>query len=101
MGTTSPSDKASAYDSSLRCPAGERESASLLKYFSMGPDGRYQLSLRVEFYDLFNRHFYNINGCAGTGTSVGPTGTYEQNFAIITGVTSDHRTGQFGVRFTF
>lgn len=92
----------SPYNTNLRCPAGERESASLVKSFGLGPDEKYQLSLRVEFYDLFNRHFYNINGCGGTPpTSVGPVGTFEQNFAAVTGVTSDHRTGQFGVRFTF
>lgn len=90
-----------AYDTNLRCPGSQRESASLVKSFAMGNDGRYQLSLRVEFYDLFNRHFYNINGCGGSSTTVGPTGTYEQNFAVVTGATSDHRTGQFGARFTF
>lgn len=100
-GNTVAFGQGGAYNTNLRCPGGERESASLLKYFSMGAEGKYQLSLRVEFYDLFNRHFYNINGCAGSSTSVGPVGTFEQNFAIVTGVTSDHRTGQFGARFTF
>ena len=93
--------KNGAYDSQLRCPGGQRESASVVKGFSMGSDGQYQLSLRVEFYNLFNRHFYNINGCGGTSTTVGPPGSYETTFGTVTGVTSDHRTGQFGVRFTF
>jgi len=91
----------SPYNTNLRCPGAERESASLVKGFTMGPDGRYQLSLRVEFYDLFNRHFYNINGCGGSSTSVGAPGSYEQSFGIVTGADSSHRTGQFGVRFTF
>jgi len=100
-GNTVAFGKGGAYDGQLRCPGGERESASLVKGFTMGPDGRYQLSLRVEFYNLFNRHFYNISGCAGSSTSVGPPGSFEQTFGNITGVTSDHRTGQFGMRFTF
>ncbi len=52
-----------------------------MKYFSIGADGRYQLSLRVEFYNLFNRHYYSIHGCGGVGTNVG-----DGNFAAVTGV---------------
>jgi len=100
-GNTIAFGQGGAYNGNLRCPGAERESASLLKGFTMGTDGRYQLSLRLEMYNLFNRHFYNINGCAGTSTSVGQPGSFEQNFATVTGATSDHRTGQFGVRFTF
>jgi len=100
-GNTVAFGKGGAYDGQLRCPGGERESASLVKGFTMGPDGRYQLSLRVEFYNLFNRHFYNISGCGGGSTSVGPPGSFEKTFGQITGITSDHRTGQFGARFTF
>jgi hypothetical protein len=86
-----------AYDGALRCPGQANENASLLKYFSMGSDGRYQLSMRVEFYNLFNRHYYNILGCGGNpATNVG-----DSNFAAVTGVNSTQRTGQFGVRFTF
>jgi hypothetical protein len=85
-----------AYNTNLRCPGSANENASLLKYFSMGQEGRYQLSLRVEFYNLFNRHYYGILGCGGTGTNVG-----DSNFAAVTGVQDNPRTGQFGVRFTF
>lgn len=84
------------YNSALRCPGQSNENASVLKYFSMGADGRYQLSLRVEFYNLFNRHTYSILGCAGTHTNVG-----DSNFAAVTGVNSSPRTGQFGARLTF
>jgi hypothetical protein len=62
----------------------------------MGSDGQYQLSMRVEFYNLFNRHYYNILGCAGTQTNIG-----DGNFAAVTGVSSTQREGQFGLRFTF
>jgi len=68
----------------------------LLKYLYFGEDGRYQLSMRVEFYNLFNRHTYHVIGCDGTVTSIG-----DANFAAVTGVNSSPRTGQFGVRFTF
>lgn len=85
-----------AYDGALRCPGQANENASVLKYFTMGSDGQYNLSLRVEFYNLFNRHYYAINGCGGTTTNIGDT-----NFAAVTGVNSTQRTGQFGVRFTF
>lgn len=85
-----------AYDGALRCPGQANEDASLLKYFTMGADGQYQLSMRVEFYNLFNRHYYAINGCGGTTTNVG-----DANFAAVTGVNSTQRTGQFGLRFTF
>jgi hypothetical protein len=82
----------------LRCPGHANENASVLKYFSMGAEGRYQLSLRVEFYNLLNRHQYAINGCSGTGPSnkVGAS-----NFGQITGILENPRSGQFGVRFTF
>ena len=85
-----------AYDGALRCPGQANENASLMKYFSMGSDGRYQLSMRVEFYNLFNRHYYAIKGCGGSQTKIG-----DANFAAVTGVNSTQRTGQFGVRFTF
>ena len=85
-----------AYSGDLRCPGQANENASLMKYFSMGTDGRYQLSMRVEFYNLFNRHYYNIQGCGGSQTNIG-----DANFAAVTGVNTTQRTGQFGLRFTF
>lgn len=85
-----------AYSGALRCPGQANENASLLKYFKMGSDGQYQLSARVEFYNLFNRHYYAINGCGGSQTNIG-----DGNFAAVTGVNSTQRTGQFGLRFTF
>jgi hypothetical protein len=85
-----------ATDGALRCPGDANEDASILKYFSFGSEGRYQLSMRVEFYNLFNRHYYSILGCGGSKTNVG-----DSNFADVTGVNTSPRTGQFGVRFTF
>jgi len=82
--------------SELRCPGGKSEDTSLLKYFPMGPDGQYKLSFRVEFFNVFNRHSYDINGCGGSRTTIG-----SDNFGQINGVNSNPRRGQFGFHFEF
>jgi hypothetical protein len=66
----------------------------------MGADGQYRLSFRVEFYNLFNRHYYNINGCGGTRAAI-PTSPGPNNFGQITGVNDNPRNGQFAIRFDF
>jgi hypothetical protein len=82
--------------SPLRCPGGANEDASILKYFSIGSDGQYKLSFRGEYFNLFNRHYYDINGCGGRKATIG-----QSNFGQIFGVNSDPRIGQFAVRLTF
>lgn len=82
--------------SDLRCPGYANENASILKGFSLGAEGRYQLQMRVEYYNLFNRHYYNINGCYGSKAVIG-----HSDFAQVTGINENPRNGQFGVRFTF
>jgi hypothetical protein len=82
--------------SSLRCPGQASENASLLKNFTMGPDGQYRLSFRTEFYNLFNRHYYSIIGCAGTTAAIGAS-----DFGEVLGVSSSPRQGQFAIRFDF
>lgn len=82
--------------SALRCPGQANEDASILKNFAMGSDGQYRLSLRTEFYNLFNRHYYYIQGCAGSRSSIGA-----DNFGEILGILSNPRQGQFGIRFEF
>ncbi len=74
------------------------KNASMLKYFSMGAEGRYQLSLRVEFYNLLNRHQYAINGCSGTGpqNKVGAS-----NFGQVTGIMETRETGSSGSALRF
>lgn len=64
------------------------EDASFLKYTSFGRDGRFKLSLRVEFYDLLNRHYFNDP----------VTDTTSPNFGYVTGVQGISRNGQFGAR---
>jgi len=63
----------------------------------MGSDGQYKLSFRTEFYNLFNRHYFGIQGCGG-GHAQASAG---QPLGFVTGVNSAPRTGQFAVRFTF
>jgi hypothetical protein len=82
--------------SALRCPGQANENTSLLKNFFMGSDGQYRLSFRTEFYNLFNRHYYNIQGCAGNIASIGAA-----NFGEILGVNDNPRQGQFAIRFDF
>ncbi|SPE23826.1 putative Cna B-type protein [Acidobacteriia bacterium SbA2] len=92
VGVLPPSPATSA----LRCPGQANENVSLLKNFTMGSDGQYRLSFRTEFYNLFNRHYYNIVGCAGSRASIGAS-----NFGQITGVADNPRNGQFAIRFDF
>lgn len=87
--------------SALRCPGQANENASLLKHVPFGSDGQYKLSFRVEFYNLFNRHYYNINGCGGNKSQIQPVGTQNNNFGQIFGVTDNPRSGQFAIRFDF
>ena len=82
--------------SELRCPGQANENASLLKNVPMGAEGQYRLSFRVEFYNVFNRHYYNINGCGGSRATVGT-----DNFGQIIGVNDNPRNGQFAIRFDF
>jgi hypothetical protein len=78
-----------AYYSQLRGFGYAEEDAGLMKYFPMGRDGRYKLSLRFEMYNLFNRHYF-----ADPNTSLGSA-----TFGMVTGTTGSPRQGQFGARF--
>jgi hypothetical protein len=68
--------------------AAPQESASLLKKTRFGEDNRYTLTLRAEFFDLFNRHYWDKPNLS-YGTAY---------FGHVTGV-SGNRTGQLGARF--
>ena len=82
--------------SELRCPGFANEDVNVLKDIRLGSDGQYRLSLRGSFFNVFNRHYYNINGCEGSRSSVG-----SPNFGQIFGVTDNPRIGEFSVRFEF
>lgn len=67
------------------------ENASLMKNTSFGQEGKYRLQLRVEFYNIFNRH-----------TFANPiTDLSSKEFGFVPGVNSTPRQGQFGARFEF
>ncbi len=68
--------------------AAPQENASLLKKTKFGSDGRYVVTLRAEFFDIFNRHYWdnpNTNFSSGY-------------FGHVAGVYGN-RTGQLGARF--
>lgn len=65
------------------------EDATLLKNTTFGEQGKYKLSFRVEFYNLFNRHYYSNPN----------TDITSPQFGYTTGVTGNGRNGQFGARF--
>lgn len=82
--------------SALRCPGQANENVTVLKNTLVGPEGRYRLSFRTDFYNLLNRHYYYIQGCDGTHASIGAS-----NFGEILGVLDNPRQGQFAVRLDF
>ena len=65
------------------------ENASLLKKTRFGADHRYVLTLRAEFFNLFNRHYWDA-----------PSTNYwdQSTFGHVLGVWGN-RTGQVGARF--
>lgn len=75
--------------SALRGFGSAKEDVSVMKTFSMGEDGRYRLSFRAEFYNIFNRHQF----------SDPETRLNSNAFGYVLGINSDPRQGQFGARF--
>jgi len=75
----------------LRGFGSANEDASILKYFSFGNEGRYKLSVRFEFYNIFNRH----------GFQDPITTTNDARFGYVPGISGSPRSGQFGARFTW
>ena len=83
-------------NSRLRCPGQESENSTLMKNNRVGPDGRFDVSFRLDFYNLLNRHFYDIQGCGGTRS-----GIQANNWGEINGVQDNPRQGQFAIRLDF
>ncbi|HVU45619.1 MAG TPA: TonB-dependent receptor, partial [Terracidiphilus sp.] len=92
---------ASPYTSRLRCPGQANENTSFLKNDRLGPEGKYNLSIRMDFYNLFNRHYYNIQGCGGVVSGIGSSDSQGPLFGRIMGVSDNPRTGQFAIRLDF
>ena len=83
-------------NSRLRCPGQANENSTFLKNNRVGPEGKYVISIRADFYNLLNRHYYNIEGCGGTHAAIGAA-----NFGEILGVQDNPRQGQFAIRLDF
>jgi hypothetical protein len=76
----------------LRNPGMATEDMSVHKATGFGPEERYKLTLRLEFFNVFNRH--------QAGSAV--TNMSDPNFGrVINYGGLGGRVGQFGARFTF
>jgi hypothetical protein len=87
------------------------ESMGFGRNFRMGKEGKYNLQLRAEFQNIFNRVFYSAPGVNGPGAAITPTtkpvisngvniGGYGY-IATVNGVGAQPRSGQAVMRFTF
>ena len=85
---------APGYLSQLRNPGVDSEDAGLSKAFRFANE-RYQLSLRFQMFNVFNRHTF-----AGPNTQIGSTDFGKLMPYDLNG-TPGPRVGQFGARFTF
>lgn len=80
------------FQAQLRNPGLATEDLGLHKAFAMGPEDRYNLSVRLEFFNLFNR-----DQLAGPDTNPA-----DSTFGQILGYGGlSGRVGQVGARFTF
>ncbi|MGD0735910.1 MAG: TonB-dependent receptor [Terracidiphilus sp.] len=80
------------FQSQVRNPGLATEDLGLHKTLAMGPDQRYNLTVRIEFFNVFNR-----NSLGGPDTNMADS-TFGQiiNYGGVGG-----RIGQVGARFTF
>lgn len=87
------------YIEQLRNPGLATEDISVHKAFNFGPENRYKLSFRMEFFNVFNRH--QVGG-PDTGLNDTDPDTKQNIFGKITDFGGlGGRQGQFGARFTF
>ena len=89
------------FQEQVRNPGTATEDLSVHKSFAVGADKRYNLTLRIEFFNLFNR-----DALAGPDTGLNDTktvgSTQIKDFGYINGYGGvGGRVGQFGARFTF
>ncbi len=91
----------SPYNSRLRCPGQANENSTLIKNDRVGPERKYNLSFRLDFYNLFNRHYYSIDGCGSAPEGFTSAAIGAPSFGEILGVQDNPRTGQFAIRLDF
>ncbi|MFZ2023476.1 MAG: carboxypeptidase regulatory-like domain-containing protein [Terracidiphilus sp.] len=80
------------FQSQVRNPGLATEDLGVHKSLAVGPEGRYNFTLRLEFFNVFNR-----DALGGPDTNMAD-GTFGQ---IISYGGVGGRVGQFGARFTF
>jgi hypothetical protein len=81
------------------------ESMSFGRNFRMGKEGRYNLQVRAEFQNIFNRLFLSAPAVGSTTTAAASTGGVNTSgygtIATIGGAGAQPRSGQLIGRFTF
>jgi hypothetical protein len=68
-------------------PGVANENLSIIKHFAFGPDRRFNGSLRGEFFNVFNRHYFNAPD----------TNPYDETFGQVSSAYGN-RVGQLGAR---
>jgi hypothetical protein len=67
------------------------ENISIVKHFGIGKEGRYTAQVRGEFYNAFNRHYFNAPD----------NNVNDSTFGYVTGIAGSSRVGQVAARFEF
>ena len=99
-GSTGALGNGQNYQAGIRNPGFADEDLAAHKSFSVGPDNRYKLTLRMEFYDLFNRS--HLAGPDTNYADYNPNDPAASTFGkFLTYNGGQGRVGQFGARFTF
>jgi len=68
-----------------------QENISLLKHFTIGREERYKASIRGDFFNAFNRHYFNAPD----------ENVYDGTFGDVTGISTTSRVVQVAARFEF
>jgi hypothetical protein len=101
-----------AYYNNFRWQRQPSENMNLGRNFKMGHEGKMNLQIRVEFQNVFNRHFYGApatgsittGGPAVTTTRTNAGSTLSAGYGFVNwvnGAGSSPRTGLMVARFTF
>ncbi len=100
---------AAPYYNNYRWQRQPAESMSFARNFRMGKEGKYNLQVRGEFQNVFNRHFlsapttsgFGVNPLLPVGTSGGINTSGYGTIATINGAGAQPRQGQAVIRFSF
>jgi len=87
----------------MRQPA---ENMSFGRLFKFGHEDRFNLAVRGEFTNIFNRHFYSAPSSTSltTATQTGANGLLTAGYGFVNtvaGAGATPRAGQFVARFRF